>query len=113
VHQLRLRFGFSFFLGFGRILWLTGGEFVQLGHTQPDVRKAEGSLGSQRSLSGGVFAALNVTPGASYGDPSTRFGAFAGGKGLLVAVERGTAPADQAGRVFSGPPLGAGVLCDR
>lgn len=38
-------------------------------------------------------------------DPSTHFGALAGGKGLLVAVERGTAPADQAGRVFSGPPF--------
>lgn len=40
-------------------------------------------------------------------------GALAGGEGMLVAVESGTAPADEAGRVFRGASLRPGVLRDR
>src|SRR5688572_27354579 len=42
-----------------------------------------------------------------------RSGALARGEGLLVAVESGTAPADEAGRVFRGASLRPGVLRDR
>lgn len=42
-----------------------------------------------------------------------RSGALAGGEGLLVAVESGTAPSNETGGVFRGASLRPGVLRDR